>query len=407
MSRARFQTGTLGVEGKGSRAHYFVRFRVYAADGSSRYKKAPVGLVSKMSKREATKQKAAIVAQETSQLPAVVTAQQRGDMLFETFYKERFLPLKADWSEKHRKSFGYIMDSFVMPKLGKLPIGSIDKVMVQTVINNLSNYSQSTLKHVREKMSSVLGEAAEQEFINRNPVAGAKLPKDAKKPARPILKMEHLIQLIDRLTDARDKAIFLVGTFCALRTSEVFGLAWKHFHHEPDGKSYFMVEQVAYDGAVHEDTTKNEASRARVHISPQVLKAVLQLQKETKDTSPNALLFQSTNKNGRSKKGSPMCPGIWLQRKVQPIADEIGIADEYGTPITVNFRATRRTACTLVQEHGGTVATAQSFLRHATPDATTKIYSQPVPENVKIAVNDYEARVYAARPEKSKLVRVK
>jgi integrase len=102
-----------------------------------------------------------------------------------------------------------------------------------------------------------------------------------------------------------------------------------------------------------------------------------------------------------------MCPGIWLQRKVQPIADEIGIADEYGTPITVNFRATRRTACTLVQEHGGTVATAQSFLRHATPDATTKIYSQPVPENVKIAVNDYEARVYAARPEKSKLVRVK
>jgi integrase len=166
------------------------------------------------------------------------------------------------------------------------------------------------------------------------------------------------------VTDARDKAIFLVGTFCAMRTSEVFGLSWKSFHHEPNGESYFMVEQVAYDGAVHEETTKNEASRARVHIGPQTLKAVLQLQKETKDTSPDALLFQSTNKNGRSKKGSPMCAGIWLQRKVQPLADAIGVG------FKVNFRATRRTACTLVQEHGGTVATAQSFLRHASPDAT-------------------------------------
>jgi integrase len=399
MPRARFQEGRLGVEGKGSKAHYYVRFRTYRADGSSVQKKVRVGLVNEMSKRDANKRKAAIVAGETSQLPEPV-AGDKEDMLFGDFYETRYLVLKSDWSDKHRKSFTYIMDRFVLPKFGKLPIGKIDKVMVQSLINNLSDYTQSTLKHVREKMASVFAEALEQDYIGRNPAAKAKLPANAKKPSRPILTMEQLIQLIDRLTDARDKAIFLVGTFCALRTSEVFGLAWKHFHHEPDSQSYFMVEQVAYDGEVHEETTKTEASHARVHISSRVLEAILKLREATKDTSPDALLFQSTNKNGRSHKGAPMCPGIWLQRKVQPHADAIGI------PFPVNFRATRRTACTLVQEHGGTVATAQSFLRHASPSATTKIYSQPVPEQVKLAVNAYEERVYAAR-KTAKLTRVK
>lgn len=192
----------------------------------------------------------------------------------------------------------------------------------------------------------------------------------------------------------------MVGTFCALRTSEVFGL-WKSFHHVPKGESYFMVEQVAYDGDIHEETTKTEASHAPVHISPQVLDAILTLQQATKDTSPDALLFQSTNKNGRSKKGEPMCAGIWLQRKVQPIADAIGI------PFKVNFRATRRTAATLVQEHGHSLASAQGLLRHASPDMTGKKYSISIPENVKLAVNDYEARVFAARTKKPKLVRIK
>jgi integrase len=165
----------------------------------------------------------------------------------------------------------------------------------------------------------------------------------------------------------------------------------------PDGN----FERLPYDGDVHEETTKTEASHAPVHISPIVLAAILKLREETKDTSPDALLFQSTNKNGRSRKGAPMCAGIWLQRKVQPIADAVGI------PFKVNFRALRRTASTLVQEHGHSLASAQGFLRHASPDTTATKYSISIPENVKLAVNDYEARVFAARPKKGGPVRVK
>jgi hypothetical protein len=79
-----------------------------------------------------------------------------------------------------------------------------------------------------------------------------------------------------------------------------------------------MVEQVAYDGDIHEETTKTEASHAPVHISPQVLDAILTLQQATKDTSPDALLFQSTNKNGRSKRESQCAPVSGSREKFSP-----------------------------------------------------------------------------------------
>jgi len=390
MSRARFQEGTLGVEGKGTRKHYFVRFRVYLADGTSKQKKITIGLFSEMSKREANKEKAAIVARETSQLPAVLQGQ-RGEMLFEDFYKDRFLPLKAGWSKAHRKNFTWQMDNYVLPKFGKLRVSDVDKVMVQSHLNSLCPaYAKSSIRHVREKLVTVFEEAIEQGSITRNPAKKTVIPTDARPAKQPTMTLAQLIQLIDAITDVRDRAIFLVGTFCAPRTSEVFGLSWKQFHQDADGQTYFMIDQIAYDGEIIQ-TTKTEASKARVHIGPITLAAILKVHSEAKDTSPDALLFASTNKNGRSKKGAPMSAGIWLTKRIQPLADGLGI------PFKVNFRVTRRTAATLVQEHGHSLASAQGFLRHSSPNTTAGVYTKSIPESVILAVDDYEQRVLAAR----------
>jgi integrase len=401
MARARFQEGTLGIEGKGAAAHYYTRFRVYDVDGNSKRKQVTIGLVSKMSKREANKRKAEIVALQTSQLPAVLAAQ-KSEMLFETFYRERFLVMKSGWSEPHRQSFTFIMDRFVLPQFGTLAIGSIDKVQVQGRLNSLTpTYSQSTIKHVRTKMVEVFEEALEQEFINRNPASRTSIPSGAREPEQPILTEAQLIGIIDKLTDARDKAIFLTGTFCAMRTSEIFGLPWSNFcESDEEGQRYFMVNQIAYRGQRYK-RTKNDASKSRLPIGARTLAAILQWKKESPDTSPDALIFPSTNKNGRSKKGAPMSPGIWLQKKIHPIAEKLEV------PFKVNFRATRRTAASMVQEHGAALATAQSFLRHASPNTTASVYSKPIPESVKVAVNSYEDLVYAARPKPATLRRVK
>jgi integrase len=389
------------IEGEGAKRKFVVRFRVYDAVGGFTKKKVSLGLVSSLSKRDANRLRTEVVTQHTSQLPQATTAN-KAEMTFETFYKERFLVMKSGWSKPHRESFDYIMDSFVMPKFGNLAIGTIDKVMVQARLNSLCpQYSKSTISHVRRKMVEVFEEAVEQEFITRNPATKTKMPAGAREPEQPVLSEEQLIGIIDRLTNTRDKAIFLTGTFCAMRTSEIFGLPWSNFHEsDEEGQSYFLVDQIAYRGERY-NRTKTDASKAKVPIAGRTLEAILQWKKESPDTSPDALIFPSTNKNGRSRKGAPMYADTWLQKKIQPIAKALGVK------FHVNFRATRRTASTLVQENGDSLASAQSLLRHTSPHTTAAVYTKPIPESVKVAVNSYEDRVFAARPKPPKLERVK
>jgi integrase len=227
------------------------------------------------------------------------------------------------------------------------------------------------------------------------------MPAGAREPEQPVLTVEQLISLIDGLTYSKDKAIFLTGTFCAMRTSEIFGMPWRNFHEsDEEGQSYFLVDQIAYRGERY-NRTKTDASKAKVPIAGRTLEALLQWRKESPDTSPDALIFPSTNRNGRSRKGAPMSPGTWLQKKVMPIAKALGIT------FHVNFRATRRTASTLIQENGDSLASAQSLLRHASPMTMAIVYTKSIPESVKMAVNDYEDRVFAARPKPPKLTLVK
>jgi integrase len=397
MSRARFQDPPLQTAGKGKDAFYFVRFRVYREDGTSVRKRVTIALKNELSNREATKKKQEIIARETSQVPKMLSG--GGVVTLQKFYEERFLVMKSSWSEPHRESFQYIMTKFVLPQFGNMAIDAIDKVQIQARLNTLAkDYSKSTLKHVRTKLVEVFEEAIEQDFVSKNPAKKTAIPLEARKPHQPKLTAEELILLIDKLTDARDKALFLVGTFCALRTSEAFGLPWKNFRYDAKTDShYFLIDQIVYRGKRY-DRTKNEASKAKVHIGPRTLKAVMQWQKECKDTSDDALMFPSTNLNGRAKKGAPMFPGTWLQKRLQPIAKELGIG------FKVNFRATRRTAATLIQDQGSSLASAQAVLRHASSSTTAEVYTKPVTESVRKAVNDYEDLVFAAR---AKPVRVK
>lgn len=392
MSRARYQDPSVQTEGKGAKAHYFIRVRVYNSDGTSKRIKKVLGLVSQISKREVSQRKREAITEATLQLPKGDVGE-KGETLFSDFYRDRFLVMKSHWSEPHREGFSYIMDSYVLPKFGRFQIGEIDKVMVQGHLNGVrSRFSESTIKHIRTKMVEVFEEAVEQEYISKNPAARAVIPSDARPPHQPVLTQDQLYTIIDRLLDKRDNALFHVATFCALRTSEVFGMPWGNFHHnEESGEGYFLINQVAYRGKRYK-RTKTDASRARVHLGPRTLSAVLEWKAACEDTSKDALMFPSTNKNGRAKKGAPMCASVWLQKRLRPATEGMELG------FHVNFRATRRTAATLVQDDGHSLATAQSILRHASPVTTGTIYTKPILESVKRAVNDYETLVFSSAP---------
>lgn len=401
MARARYQEGFLGIIGKGSLARYFVRFRVYNEDGSSVQKKVIIGKVSEMSKRAALTKKSEVISEATQQVPKALLSN-KGDMLFSTFYRERFLIMKTHWSAPQRKGFEYIMDKYVLPKFGENALNTIDKVMVQGYLNTLARkFSKNTIRHIRAELVEVLEEAVDQDFLVKNAAAKTSVPAEARKAFQPILSEAQLYSIIEALKHPKDKAIFCVGTFCAMRTSELFGLPWGNFHYnEETEEAYFMVDQIVWDGE-RLNQVKTDASEARVHIGPRTLKAILAWKKVCPSSSPNDLIFPSNNSNGRSKAGGVMWAGAWLADHLAPVTKELEI------PFRVNFRCTRRTACSLVQEYGHALASAQSFLRHESAVTTASVYTKPVLDSVKVAVNDFESRIFKAKPKKAELKRVK
>jgi integrase len=233
MARTRYPEDTLGIEGKGSGAHYYTRFRIYDFDGNKKRNQVTLGLASKF-KRKANKRKAKLIAERTSHLPEIL-AVLKGEMTFKSFYDDRFLPLKTHWGQPHRESFTYIMKTYVLPKVGGLSLNAIDKVTVQVILNAYAKrLSKNTISHIRRTMVEVFEEAVEQEFITRNPATKTHIPEEAAEADETILTKQNLFDLIDNILDPRDRAIFAVGSFCALRTSELFGMSWRAFHYDPE-----------------------------------------------------------------------------------------------------------------------------------------------------------------------------
>lgn len=396
MSRAKFQTGSLQKVGKGPKQKYVVRYRVYDLDGSIiAQPKETVGLCSEMSKREATAKAQEIVNKKTHQLPAAPQTADKSRITLKEFFDQRYFLLHPDWTEAHRDSVTWYMNRYVFPRLGDKALGDIDKVTVQTLLNRMaSNYSEETIKGVRRKLHAVMEEAVEQDFITRNPVHKTTISSQAEAPDLPLLSEEQLIQIIDAITDVRDKAIFMIGTFCALRSSELFGLTWGQLQYDDDtAKAQLLIKRIAYRGKLF-NRTKTKGSRAAVPIGGSTLAAVLAWKEECGEVSDDTLMFpaQSHKKSVKEKAGTTVSSGSWLTHFRKTIK-------HLKIPFNITFQCTRRTAATLVQEDNS-LASASGLLRHSKVRAqtTAEKYTMVVDERVAKAVNDLEARVYAARP---------
>jgi hypothetical protein len=92
-------------------------------------------------------------------------------------------------------------------------------------------------------------EAVEQEIITRNPAAKTHIPEEAAEADETVLTKQNPFDLIDSILDPRGRAIFAVGCFRALRTSELFSMSWRAFHYDPKTReSYFSITETAYRG---------------------------------------------------------------------------------------------------------------------------------------------------------------
>jgi integrase len=309
------------------------------------------------------------------------------------FVENEFLPAqKGDASKPTLDGYRRDLKHYILPELAELPLENIDIGVLKGWLGGLGlhgrNYAKSVVRHAKILLCRILEYARERQYINVNPAKSRlyKMPK-CKPSRKPVVRMFEIGQLFEAVTDVRDHLILLIARN-SCTASETFGLIWEGIHEHEDFP-YFEIQNSAFEGQFYEGQVKEESRRRNIAMDEEMRRYFALWRSQSKDTSPEALVFPS-------RTGGTMWSGIFLQKRIQPIARQLGIQ------IPITFQVLRRAFVTW-NKHGreNQLDTVQAVVGHKRGSPVTEgVYDRPVPENQADMVRSYAEAIRAAVAEK-------
>lgn len=189
--------------------------------------------------------------EETRKTKSFPTEQEAKDFLTsiqyqkgnELFIKNNGIPLnqlmrenvqrKLDMNVISERSYTRLMESIKIiekSSMSKKNINDITSSEIQSYLNSLKDYSNSTIKKVKEQFSQAFREAVNKGYIVRNPMLEVIRPKSTqiRKPVR-ALEIEEQQKLTNYLinapiTDVPFKTVYLIQMYLGLRIGEALAL---------------------------------------------------------------------------------------------------------------------------------------------------------------------------------------
>jgi len=230
----------------------------------------------------------------------------------------RFPELVTRWSQvvgptlKH-SSFTHYSDALrgVTPAFQSLSLEEIDRYMVGRFIQSkAARYSRATLKSFRTSLSLVLGWAVSCGWIDKNPVAGIRLPRQCggTRVERQALTEADALRLAEALVEPYSTLVLLLYS-TGLRISEACALTWQDLE-----DASLRIERRLYGGKV--DEVKTRGSSRRLPLPPPIHQRLLSLRKANDVDS--SWIFQASN-------GRPLTPTNIRTRHLRPTAKRLGI----------------------------------------------------------------------------------
>lgn len=356
--------------------------------GDSKWKKQRVGVLgakSRMTKHQAQDGLGKIIAQKTGG-----TTQPRADERIVTlgwFTRNRFFPLRegSTWKEGTATIRKIEIEQDILTLLGNLPLAQIDKVILQTHLNDLAKkLSAGRVQHARFYLKAIFGEAIEQEFVAKNPARRLVLPNRLRTVDRTTLSWDQL-RLVLASVPLRDRILLTLDMTETFRPSELFALRW--IGYDMDART-LTVSQTACKGKLR-DFGKTAKSLRTVHLPEGLANELWLWKQECPDCSPEAFIFPNARKRNGAKTNGFIGTDNYRARVLKKLAEKLGLAK-------LNFQVLRRTIATLAQTKGN-VKDVQGNLGHTKADTTVNVYMQPIEEGVKQTLDAIYAELTAAK----------
>jgi integrase-like protein len=252
--RSRYQQGRVVSTAAGG---WEIHYNIYLTDPQTgkakrRHRSRVVGYRPKMRRAEAE----AILAAELAAINGgPITRPTDGTITFGNWMRNFYIPMRgANWRDATRKTNRDYLQRHIYPALEYVALKDITKFQVQMFLNRLAveGYSYTVMYHVRDLIKAALAEAVDQDVLERNVARKTVIPEIEERD-KPVLPVEWYAKLLAGLPSARDRAIFLIACFCALRPSELFGLTWGCYR-----ENVFMIANTAWNGRLQRKKIKRK-----------------------------------------------------------------------------------------------------------------------------------------------------
>jgi integrase len=161
--------------------------------------------------------------------------------------------VRAEISPKSHERYTEIVENFLAPALGNLPITKLAPVHIQEAYNKWATsgrrdrksggLSPRTRRHIHRILKAALSRAVEQQVLARNPadVFRKRLPKVERRDLI-TLSAEQSVRLLDAIKHTRMYWPALIALMTGMRRGEVLGLRWKNV--DLDGATLRVVESI-------------------------------------------------------------------------------------------------------------------------------------------------------------------
>lgn len=313
-------------------------------------------------------------------------------MTLAQFVRERWLPLREARLRPSGVTSATYTLSHILKKFGFVSLERLDKVEMQTWLNELSErYAKSTVLHCLFYLRSICEEAVDQDYLVKNPAKRLEAPR-TKRVDKTTLTAEQFRSVIIEIEKDQEfgnmySLLLRVCVACALRPSELLALRWRDFDL---AACTFTLRETVYRGVLRPFTKTTEADEEDSSLLTVAIPDTL-AQELNDYRGPMAGNSRAKDYMGdedfifhNDEKGNFLHKENILHRVLKPVQEKLGF------PV-LNFQVMRRTMATLSQS-SGSVKDVQTHLRHKSPNVAASEYMQSIPESSKKMVNSvYDA----------------
>jgi integrase/predicted DNA-binding transcriptional regulator AlpA len=372
LTRKRFQTGSVRLREDRGPAYWQGFYREDVIDEAGRTvrkrKAVHLGSLQETPNEKVARQKLTAILQPIND----VKHKPKKMMTFRGFIK-KYRALKLA-NQKGTTVDGYETNirAHYLPEFGDMELSDISAEAVQTFLNQkrLDGKAVQTLKNLKWGLSSIFESAIKYGYISSNPAPGADLPPEEVKEPQQLPTGNQLTLLIDHLQEPYSTMVYLVAV-SSVRPEE---LAFKWTDLKSDTRDLWVVRAMN-KGKFH--TPKYHRANRPIRLAQADVDRLLAL-KVRKKAKDGDWMFPNRIKNGKIMKPGPMWHEHLLARKIQPVADRLGLPH-------ITWRLLRHWGTTQMIAAKVDIKAAQQRLGHSRPTTLLIHYAQVLDESANTA----------------------